>query len=810
MSRHHSRFERDYRVGWDRREWSANGTHGTTSISTNIKGAELNSLSSGSNLLLPGTPSSRPGPPPAQLPSHLESPRARLYSSSCSASPQAPGISKADSQSQGLTTSIRWGQTPINQSTPWDTDEPPSKQMRESDNPGTGPWVTTVAAGSQPALIAHSYGVAQPPTFSPAVNVQAPVIGVTPSLPPHVGPQLPLMPGHYSLPQPPSQPLSSVVVNMPAQALYASPQPLAMSTLPGVGQVARPGPTAVGNGHMAGPLLPPPPPAQPSATLPSGAPATNGPPTTDSAHGLQMLRTIGVGKYEFTDPGHPKEMLKELNQQRRAKAFTDLKIAVEGREFEVHQNVLASCSLYFKDLIQRSVQDGGQGGREKLELVLSNLQADVLELLLEFVYTGSLVIDSANAKTLLEAASRFQFHTFCKVCVSFLEKQLTASNCLGVLAMAEAMQCGELYHMAKAFALQIFPEVAAQEEILSISKDDFIAYISNDSLNTKAEELVYETVIKWIKKDPVSRAQYAAELLAVVRLPFIHPSYLLNVVDNEELIKSSEACRDLVNEAKRYHMLPHARQEMQTPRTRPRLSAGGMESGVTLADVWCYMSLLDNWNLVSRMTVPRCRHNSLVYDGKIYTLGGLGVAGNVDHVERYDTITNQWEAVAPLPKAVHSAAATVCGGKIYVFGGVNEAGRAAGVLQSYVPQTNTWSFIESPMIDNKYAPAVTLNGFVFILGGAYARATTIYDPEKGNIKAGPNMNHSRQFCSAVVLDGKIYATGGIVSSEGPALGNMEAYEPTTNTWTLLPHMPCPVFRHGCVVIKKYIETGQAW
>lgn len=87
------------------------------------------------------------------------------------------------------------------------------------------------------------------------------------------------------------------------------------------------------------------------------------------------------------------------------------------------------------------------------------------------------------------------------------EKQLTASNCLGVLAMAEAMQCSELYHMAKAFALQIFPEVAAQEEILSVSKDDFIAYISNDSLNTKAEELVYETVIKWIKKDPASRAQ---------------------------------------------------------------------------------------------------------------------------------------------------------------------------------------------------------------------------------------------------------------------------------------------------------------
>ncbi|KAL1257434.1 hypothetical protein QQF64_010678, partial [Cirrhinus molitorella] len=447
-------------------------------------------------------------------------------------------------------------------------------------------------------------------------------------------------------------------------------------------------------------------------------------------------------------------------------------------------------------------------------------------------------------------------------------KQLTAANCLGVLAMAEAMQCTELHNMAKAFALQNFPDVAGQDEILNISKEDLVSYMSNDSLNTKAEELVYETVIKWIKKDPSSRVQHVSELLAVVRLPFIHPSYLLNVVDNEELIKSSEACRDLVNEAKRYHMLPHARQEMQTPRTRPRLSAGvaevivlvggrqvigmnqrsltavtcfnpqnnkwyplaslpfynreffsvisagdniylsgGIESGVTLADVWCYMSLLDNWNLVSRMTVPRCRHNSVVYDGKLYTIGGLGVAGNLDNVERYDTITNQWEMVAPLPKPVHSAAATVCGGKIYVFGGVNEAGRSAGVLQSYVPQTNAWSFIESPMIDNKYAPAVTLNGYIFILGGAYARATTIYDPDKGNIKAGPNMNHSRQFCSAVVLDGKIYVTGGIVSSEGPALGTMEAFDPCANVWTLQQSMPCPLFRHGCVVIKKYIQSG---
>uniref|UniRef100_A0A671MEW4 Kelch-like protein 29 n=1 Tax=Sinocyclocheilus anshuiensis TaxID=1608454 RepID=A0A671MEW4_9TELE len=800
MSRYHQRFERDFRSVWERREHCASNSSCGGTVNGCVSTSASSIPNSGNNrpglLPLPVIPSLLPTPVTgATSTANSELTCKRLASTCTTSATKVSGHPSADTQTQGqvLANSVRWGQTPINQSTPWDTDEPPAKQMREKDM--TAPlWPPQVAAAvSQAGLLAHTYALPQAPAYSQ--GVQAPIVGVTPALQtPH-----PQLPTHYQLPQQPSQPMTNMVLNVQSQSLAVGGLP----PMPSVCQVAHPVHTVVGNGHLTHPMVQSA--TMSSSPLPTNEPLTNSQQETAN-NSLQMLRTVGLGKYEFTDPWHPKEMLKELNQQRREKEFTDLKIIVEGKEFEVHQNVLASCSLYFKDMVKRLSGENRNG--EKMQLTMSNISSDVLELLLEFVYTGSLIIDSANAKTLLEAANKFQFNTFCKVCVSFLEKQLTAANCLGVLAMAEAMQCTELHNMAKAFALQNFPDVAAgQDEILNISKEDLVSYMSNDSLNTKAEELVYETVIKWIKKDPSCRVQHVSELLAVVRLPFIHPSYLLNVVDNEELIKSSEACRDLVNEAKRYHMLPHARQEMQTPRTRPRLSAGGIESGVTLADVWCYMSLLDNWNLVSRMTVPRCRHNSVVYDGKLYTIGGVGVAGNLDNVERYDTITNQWEMVAPLPKPVHSAAATVCGGKIYVFGGVNEAGRSAGVLQSYVPQTNAWSFIESPMIDNKYAPAVTLNGYIFILGGAYARATTIYDPKKGNIKAGPNMNHSRQFCSAVVLDGKIYVTGGIVSSEGPALGTMEAFDSCANVWTLQQSMPCPLFRHGCVVIKKYIQSG---
>lgn len=314
---------------------------------------------------------------------------------------------------------------------------------------------------------------------------------------------------------------------------------------------------------------------------------------------------------------------------------------------------------------------------------------------------GFLVIDLVNVKILLEVVSKFQFYIFCKVCVFFFEKQLMVSNCLGVLVMVEVMQCSEFYYMVKVFVLQIFFEVVVQEEIFSIFKDDFIVYVFNDSFNIKVEELVYEMVIKWIKKDFVICIQYVVEFLVVVCFFFIYFSYLFNVVDNEELIKLLEVCWDLVNEVKCYYMLFYVCQEMQMFRIWLCFFVGvvevivlvggcqmvgmiqcllvvvicwnlqnnkwyflvllffydceffsvvsvgdniyflgGMELGVMLVDVWCYMFLFDNWNFVFRMIVFCCWYNSFVYDGKIYIFGGFGVVGNVDYVERYDIIIN--------------------------------------------------------------------------------------------------------------------------------------------------------------------------
>ena len=48
------------------------------------------------------------------------------------------------------------------------------------------------------------------------------------------------------------------------------------------------------------------------------------------------------------------------------------------------------------------------------------------------------------------------------------------------------------------------------------------------------------------------------------------PKFLVGTVGADLLVKSDDSCRDLVDEAKNYLLLPQERPLMQGPRTRPR------------------------------------------------------------------------------------------------------------------------------------------------------------------------------------------------------------------------------------------------
>lgn len=86
----------------------------------------------------------------------------------------------------------------------------------------------------------------------------------------------------------------------------------------------------------------------------------------------------------------------------------------------------------------------------------------------------------------------------------------------------------------------------------------FISFsiISSDELNVKCEDQVYNAIMSWVKYNVAERRQHLAHVLPHVRLSQLNAKFLVGTVGADLLVKSDEACRDLVDEAKNYLLLP--------------------------------------------------------------------------------------------------------------------------------------------------------------------------------------------------------------------------------------------------------------
>lgn len=99
------------------------------------------------------------------------------------------------------------------------------------------------------------------------------------------------------------------------------------------------------------------------------------------------------------------------------------------------------------------------------------------------------------------------------------------------------------------------------------------------------------------------------------------------------------------------------------------MSAGN--SVGTPTDAVYTLSLKTNqWREAEPMLAPHYAHQSVSHMHFLFTLGGVAVDGQLSNtVERYNTMFNQWEAMAPMPFPVFHPAVAAHDQRIYVFGG---------------------------------------------------------------------------------------------------------------------------------------------
>jgi hypothetical protein len=162
-----------------------------------------------------------------------------------------------------------------------------------------------------------------------------------------------------------------------------------------------------------------------------------------------------------------------------------------------------------------------------------------------------------------------------------------------------------------------------------------------------------------------------------------------------------------------------------------------------------------------------------------------------DQVSRYNSTTNAWSNVAPLPVPVGQAATGAWNGKIYVAGGFIGGTSVTNALRIYDIATNTWtSGPNMPTTPGVEAAAgAVVNGKFYVMGGDDftngLNTTFIYDTTTNTWTTGATLPDNRTNTYGTANNGLIYVYGGVILPAFTATDTLLRYDPVANSWTSL-------------------------
>lgn len=118
------------------------------------------------------------------------------------------------------------------------------------------------------------------------------------------------------------------------------------------------------------------------------------------------------------------QLLQELDKQRKSGILCDVNIVVSGQVFRAHKNILVAGSRYFKTLYCLTKTEA-QDQATVTHLDIAAVQG--FSVILDFLYSGNLLLTSQNAIEVMSVASYLQMTEVVHSCRAFIKDALNIS-----------------------------------------------------------------------------------------------------------------------------------------------------------------------------------------------------------------------------------------------------------------------------------------------------------------------------------------------------------------------------------------------
>eukprot|EP00794_Sanderia_malayensis_P008164 gene8165-9037_t len=550
----------------------------------------------------------------------------------------------------------------------------------------------------------------------------------------------------------------------------------------------------------------------------------------------------------FRESDHPLSLAKELNDLRKNGRFCDVKIIVGSKSFKAHRCVLSSGCSYFRTMFSSGLRES-----EKDEIEIFEIDDEIFDMLLTFIYTGSVIVDMEKIQHLFVAANMLQLSSLKNVCSSYLQNKIDTSNCIGLYKFAEAYDCEELHKRTKLFLATNFIEIFQidNEEFLELDCKTLSQILSNENLKIESEQQILLAALRWLMNKTEFSSTEASSILNKIRFP------LLTELDIENcLVRAQSDFKEQLNrKCKEYTRIEKMCKNYRTLQisvqfnTSKRKGAmkflyiiGGYQSpkGLLWYSGRC-LSSTEKFDFetgrskgyVPLMQEEKRSHVAAVVQGNIIVFGGECDSLLSDLVEKYDCNSNKWTRIGLMNNPRCGFGIAVVENHIFLIGGCIGS-RLTKDVDKYDIETNKMEKVGELTNEKAYFGCAVYGGNVYISGGIdkyddYLSSTEMFDPfpigyKPSNIIASDDNNSnllpiaatalakmatSRANHSLVTLNNYLYSIGG-QSNPKYTLRLVDRYSPLSDVWETVSLLPDPRSHLTAVAYKDkiYVVGGR--
>ena len=219
------------------------------------------------------------------------------------------------------------------------------------------------------------------------------------------------------------------------------------------------------------------------------------------------------------------------------------------------------------------------------------------------------------------------------------------------------------------------------------------------------------------------------------------------------------------------------------------------------------------WTTETRLPKATQEISATALNGQVWVAAGSLNQARTTALWSYDPATKVWTSHAPYPGTArdHAALVTV-GGFLYLIGGVTAwPAPSVASVNRYDPSTNTWTTMAPLPIARGAMGVAVLNGKIYAAGGLVSGSSvndfTVYDPATNTWSNLPDMSTSRDHLAAVALNGKFYAMGGrVIGNTCSPMNLVEIFDPATNSWSVGTPMLHAHGGHAVGTVNGHIQV----